>query len=128
MHRLVNLSLPLGIQAIINYLQTGEMTSSWVVLVAFVLIGYAVTGFVQILQLRIVENIQQDLFARSAFEFAYRIPKINRLQLDKKHAPELINRFFDTLTIQKGLPKILIDFINCVLVMYNFRLHINVMI
>lgn len=107
---LVNLSLPLGIQAIINYLQTGEMTSSWMVLVAFVLIGYAVTGFVQVLQLRIVENIQQDLFARSAFEFAFRIPKINRLQLDKKHAPELINRFFDTLTIQKGLPKILIDF------------------
>ncbi len=107
---IVNLTLPLGIQAIINFIQTGEMTSSWVVLVGFVLIGIAVTGMLQVLQLRIVENIQQDLFARSAFEFAYRIPRITFLQLDKTHAPELVNRFFDTLTIQKGLPKILIDF------------------
>ncbi len=106
----VNLTLPLGIQAIINYIQTGEITSSWVVLVGFVLFGIAITGTLQVVQLRIVENIQQDLFARSAFEFAYRIPKITFFQLDKIHAPELANRFFDTLTIQKGLPKILIDF------------------
>lgn len=107
---IVNLTLPLGIQAIINFLQTGAYTTTWVILVGFVLVGIAVTGVLQVLQLRIVENIQQDLFARSAFEFAYRIPKISFLQLDKIHAPELVNRFFDTLTIQKGLPKILIDF------------------
>ncbi len=107
---IVNLTLPLGIQAIINYIQTGQITSSWIVLVGFVLIGIAVTGTLQVVQLRIVENIQQDLFARSAFEFAYRIPKITFFQLDRIHAPELANRFFDTLTIQKGLPKILIDF------------------
>lgn len=107
---LVNLTLPLGIQAIINYIQTGELTSSWIVLVSFVLVGIAITGALQVLQLRIVENIQQDLFTRSAFEFAYRIPKISFIQLDKIHAPELVNRFFDTLTIQKGLPKVLIDF------------------
>ncbi len=106
----VNLSLPLGIQAIINYLQTGELTSGWIILVGLVLLGIAITGGLQVLQLRIVENIQQDIFIHSAFEFAYRIPKINFLQLDGTHAPELVNRFFDTVTIQKGLPKILIDF------------------
>ncbi len=107
---IVNLTLPLGIQAIINFLQTGQYTTTWIILVGFVLMGIAITGILQILQLRIVENIQQDLFARSAFEFAYRIPKISFLQLDKIHTPELVNRFFDTVTIQKGLPKILIDF------------------
>jgi ABC-type bacteriocin/lantibiotic exporter with double-glycine peptidase domain len=107
---IVNLTLPLGIQAIINFLQTGQFTTTWLILVGFVLAGIATTGVIQVLQLRIVENIQQDLFSRSAFEFAYRLPKISFLQLDKIHAPELVNRFFDTLTIQKGLPKILIDF------------------
>jgi len=107
---MVNLTLPLGIQAIINFLQIGELTTTWLILVGFVLLGIAITGVLQVLQLRIVENIQQDLFARSAFEFAIRIPKIAALQLDKTHAPELANRFFDTITIQKGLPKILIDF------------------
>lgn len=107
---LINLSLPLGIQAIVNYLQTGEVTNTWILMVAFVLVGILLAGILQVLQLRIVENIQQDLFTRSAFEFAFRIPKISFIHLDKVHMPELVNRFFDTLTIQKGLPKILIDF------------------
>lgn len=107
---LVNLSLPVGIQAIINFIYSGELTSSWVILVIIVLAGIAVTGVLQVFQLKIVETIQQDVFARFAFDFAYRIPKITLLQLDKIHAPELVNRFFDVLTIQKGLPKILIDF------------------
>jgi len=107
---IVNLTLPLGIQAIINFLQTGELTSTWIILVCFVLAGIAITGFLQVIQIRIVENIQQEIFARSALEFAFRLPKIAALQFDKIHAPELVNRFWDTLTLQKGLPKILIDF------------------
>lgn len=107
---LINLSLPLGIQAIINYLQTGEFTVSWVVLVFFVLFGIGFTGILQIFQLRIVEDILQDIFSKSAFEFSYRFPKIQTKNLDNVYFPELANRFFDTLTIQKGLPKILIDF------------------
>lgn len=107
---LVNLSLPLGIQSIINFLQTGDISTSWIILVVIVLIGIAVSGLLQVLQLRIVENIQQDLFARSSFDFAYRLPKIKAIKLDQIHTPELVNRFFDTMTVQKGLPKILIDF------------------
>ncbi|MCG8582134.1 MAG: ABC transporter ATP-binding protein/permease [Bacteroidales bacterium] len=107
---IINLTLPIGIQAIINYLQTGELTSAWIILVGFVLVGILLTGVLQVLQLLLVENVQQDLFARSAFEFAYRMPRIAFVKLDTIHAPELVNRFFDTLTIQKGLPKILIDF------------------
>ena len=107
---MINLSLPLGIQAIVVYIQTGEISSSWLVLVAFVLLGIAIAGFFQVLQIRIVENMQQDIFARSSIEFAYRLPKMQLLELDNIHEPELVNRFFDILTVQKGLPKILIDF------------------
>lgn len=107
---IVNLTLPLGIQAIINFLQTGTFTSTWLLLVGFVLIGIAIAGFLQILQIRVVEYIQQDVFVRSALEFSFRIPKIKLLAFDDYHTLELANRFFDTMTIQKGLPKILIDF------------------
>jgi ABC-type bacteriocin/lantibiotic exporter with double-glycine peptidase domain len=107
---IVNLSLPIGIQAIINLIQGGEISASWMVLVAFVIGGVALTGVLQILQLRIVENIAQKIFSRASFEFAYRIPRIKHSALRNYYAPELANRFFDTMTIQKGLPKILIDF------------------
>lgn len=107
---LVNLSLPLGIQAIVNIIQMGALTTSWAVLVLFVLIGIVFSGVFQLTQLRIVENIQQEIFAKSSFEFAFRFPKIKLTKLQNLHTPELANRFFDTLTIQKNLPKILVDF------------------
>ncbi len=107
---LVNLILPLGIQAIINLIQGGQTNTSWVILVALVTIGIGLTGVLQIYQLRIVENLQQKIFTRAAFEFAYRIPRIKMEQLYKEYAPELMNRFFDIISIQKGLSKILIDF------------------
>lgn len=107
---IVVLSLPLGIQAIINLIGGGQISTSWIVLVAFVIIGVGFTGIMQIMQLTISENIQQKIFARSAFEFAYRIPRLKFEAVDKLYTPELVNRFFDTLSVQKGLSKILIDF------------------
>ncbi|MEX2484255.1 MAG: ATP-binding cassette domain-containing protein [Brumimicrobium sp.] len=105
---LIGLSLPLGIQAIVNLIQGGRVSSAWIVLVLIVVLGIAFSGVLQILQLRLTENIQQRIFTRAAFEFAYRIPRIKLEQIFKFYAPELINRFFDVMTIQKGLTKILI--------------------
>ncbi|MBO0323620.1 ATP-binding cassette domain-containing protein [Muricauda sp. CAU 1633] len=107
---LVNLSLPLGIQAIINLIQGAQISTSWVVLVVLVTLGVAFAGALQLMQIRIIENVQQKIFTRSSFEFAYRFPKIRMSQLSSYYPPELANRFFDTLTIQKALSKILIDF------------------
>lgn len=112
---LIGLSLPLGIQAIVNLIQGGAISTSWVVLVTIVVLGVALSGILQIMQLRITENLQQKIFARAAFEFAYRIPKIEMDQLYRKYAPELMNRFFDTLTVQKGLPKLLVEFTAAIL-------------
>jgi len=107
---LVALSLPLGIQAIINLIQGGEISVSWVILVSIVVLGFLFSGGLQLLQLRITEDLQKDIFTRSAFEFAYRIPRIRMDALSNHYAPELMNRFFDTITIQKGVAKILLEF------------------
>lgn len=107
---LVSLSLPLGIQAIINLIQSGRVSVSWIVLVVIVIIGVALVGILSIMQLRITENLQQKIFVRSSFEFGYRLPKIKFEELYNQYPPELANRFFDTITIQKGASKLLIDF------------------
>jgi ABC-type bacteriocin/lantibiotic exporter with double-glycine peptidase domain len=105
----ISLSVPLGVQAIINLISGGQMATSWGVLIAFVTIGVGFTGAMQIMQLALAENIQQRLFARSAFEFAYRVPRIKAEAVSGRYLPELVNRFFDTFTIQKGLSKLLLD-------------------
>jgi len=106
---IVALSLPLGIQAIINLIQGAQISTSWVILVIIVTLGVAFSGALQLMQLRIIETIQQRIFTRSSFELAYRFPKIKMSELRNYYPPELANRFFDTLTIQKSLSKILID-------------------
>lgn len=107
---IVSLSLPLGIQAIVNLIQGGQVSTSWIVLVVFVVMGVAFTGVLQILQLRIMENLQQKIFTRAAFEFSFRMPRIKLESLYPMYGPELMNRFFDIVSIQKGLSKLLIDF------------------
>ena len=106
---LVNLSVPLGVQAIINFITAGAVSTSWIILVIVVIAGIAGGGILQILQLSISEGIQQRIFVRSSFEFAFRIPRLRLSAIHDKYAPELVNRFFDTLTVQKGMSKILID-------------------
>jgi len=107
---IISLTLPLGIQAIINLIQGAQVSTSWVLLTALVTIGVGLAGALQVLQLDIVENIQEKVFARAAFEFTYKFPKIRVSELENAYPPELANRFFDVLTLQKGLEKLLIDF------------------
>lgn len=106
---LVSLSLPLGIQAIINLIQGAQISTSWIVLVILVTLGVMFSGSLQLMQLRIIETIQQRIFTRASFELSYRFPKIKMEELRNYYPPELANRFFDTLTVQKGLSKLLID-------------------
>jgi ABC-type bacteriocin/lantibiotic exporter with double-glycine peptidase domain len=107
---ITNLTLPLGIQAIVNMIQLGSISASWIVLIALVVIGILFSGLLQFIQLRITETLQQKIFVRSSFEFAYRIPRFETHLMSDTYTPELMNRFFDTITLQKGIPKLLIDF------------------
>ena len=107
---LISLSLPLGIQAITNFIQSGRASVSWIVLIILVVFGVALVGVLSLMQLRITENLQQKIFVRSSFEFAVRLPKIKFEEYYNNYPPELANRFFDTLTIQKGTSKLLLDF------------------
>lgn len=112
---ILGLTLPLGVQSVVSLISGGLFLRPVVLLTAFVVIGVLLTGFMQIMQMTIVENVQQRIFTRTAIDFAFRIPRINMEKILKTYAPELINRFFDVLTIQKGLTKILVDLITALL-------------
>lgn len=112
---LITLTLPLGIQAIIGLIGGGAVSYSWGILVGIVTLGTALTGILIIMQMTVSETLQRRIFARVSFDFAQRIPRLQSEALMKEYAPELMNRFFDTLTLQKGVPKILMDFSTAIL-------------
>lgn len=112
---LIILSLPLGVQAVIGLIAGGAISASLILLIAAVTVATALSGILKVMQLTVTETIQRRIFTRSAFDFAYRIPRLKMDKLTPYYPPELVNRFFDTLTVQKGMPKILVDFSTAVL-------------
>ncbi|KLT64375.1 ABC transporter transmembrane domain-containing protein [Pedobacter sp. BMA] len=108
---LIGLSLPLGTSAVFNLLSNGAMYSSTYILIAVILVGIVVGGVLLIGQFTLVEFLEQKIFAKAAIEFAYRLPRIKKKALEGENPAELVNRFFDILTIQKGLTKLLVDIV-----------------
>lgn len=106
---LIQLSLPLGIQAIVGFVLGASMRASLIVLIVLVVAGVLAAGIMQINQMKIIEKIQQKIFVRYAFSFAEHIPKLDLKKADHVYLPELINRFFDVPVLQKSLSKILLD-------------------
>jgi ABC-type bacteriocin/lantibiotic exporter with double-glycine peptidase domain len=111
---LTSLILPVGIQNTVQLVSGGVFFSSIYVLIGAVILGILFTGILQIIQITLVEHLQRRVFTKAALEFAFRIPRIRMEAIMKSYAPELVNRFFDVITLQKGLPKLLIDLTSAV--------------
>lgn len=106
---IISLAGPLGVQAIINLIAGGDFNASLVVLAVVVTLAAIFVGVLKVMQTVIAEMVQRRTFARAALEFAYRLPRVRSEALKDSYPPELVNRFFDVINIQKGLPKILLD-------------------
>ncbi|TAD84480.1 MAG: ATP-binding cassette domain-containing protein [Bacteroidetes bacterium] len=109
LYGLLQLTVPIGIQSIINFVLAGAFSTSMVILIALVTVGVLFSGVLQVSQMRVNEKIQQQLFTQYAFEFSYRLPKLDMRSVDGYYMPELVNRFFDIVGLQKGLSKLLLD-------------------
>lgn len=106
---LVNLSLPLGVQSIIGLVLGATMVTSIYILIFFIVLGVFLVGLLQINQMKIIEAIQQRIFAQYSFDFADKIPKMDLMKNDQYFIPEKVSRFFDIVNVQKGFAKLLLD-------------------
>ncbi len=106
---LLYLSLPLGIQAIISLMTAQQLSASLILLIALVVTGVFLNGFMYILQMRVTERIQVRVFTLMSLAYADRLPKLQEEAINDYHLPEMVNRFFDTSAIQKGISKILLE-------------------
>lgn len=106
---LIQLSLPLGIQTILGFVLGATMVTSVYLLISVLIFAVFLVGYLQLNQMKIIERIQQKIFVHYTFEFAEKIPNIDIKQVDNYYLPEKMNRFFETLNVQKGVSKLLID-------------------
>ncbi len=105
----LQLIVPIGVQAIIGFVLGATMVTSIYVLIVLVVVAVLSAGLVQVNQMKINEKIQQKIFVNFALQFVEVIPRIDLKHSMNSYLPEKINRFFDTLTVQKGLTKLILE-------------------
>ncbi len=110
MKGLILLSIPVGIQALIGFAQTSTTSSSIVLLIVLIVISVFIAGVMQVKQMQVIEKIQQKIHVRYSFAMAQKIPEVKLAAIDNYYLPELMNRYFDIINLQKSLSKLLLDF------------------
>jgi len=105
---LMSLVVPLSASAIVNSVMMG-LSSQLAVLCVLVAIGLLIVGVFDVMKRYVADVLQRRIFVRTSFDIAYRLPRMTQSAFNQEYAPEVVNRFFDVLTIQKTIGKFLLD-------------------
>lgn len=106
---LFSLATPLAIQLLINWLAFGALLQPILTLGVALLLCLALVATLRATQRHAVEIVQRRIFVRMVTDLAARLSRIRVDALDRTHGPELANRFFDVITLQKALSSLLLD-------------------
>lgn len=103
---LMYLAIPLGIQGVITYIMAGSFSASLILLSSVTIIATMFIGFFQIWQMRINETLYEKIFGN----LASRIGNYLNYTLPSTEIIFKLNKYFEIVTLQKGISKILLDF------------------
>ena len=106
---LLSLVVPIAVQSLVNTIAFGSVLQPLVVLTLFVFVALGFSTVMNTLRAGVVEIIQRSIFARVATDVTWRLLRVRVDAFDRYHGPELVNRFFDTVTVQKSAALLLID-------------------
>lgn len=111
----LTLGVPLTVDALISNITFGTLLTPLVVLVSVLLGCLLLQGLLHALQAWIAEVIERRIFVRVVGDLAWRLPRVDIRAFDRAHGPELVNRFFDTVTVQKSSSKLFLEVTNIAL-------------
>ncbi len=109
------LTTPIAVQSLVNTVAFGALLQPLVVLSILLLGGLVFAGGLRAMQHWVVEILQQRLFIRVVSDLTHRLPRVQAQALDRAHGPELVNRFFDVVTVQKASSTLLLEGLSVVL-------------
>lgn len=106
---ILSLATPIAVELLVNTVAFGVLL--WpVIVISMVLMGcLALAAAIRAMQVFVVECLQRRLFARVVADYADRFPSLALDHFQHRSGPELANRFFDVLTLQKSTATLLLD-------------------
>lgn len=112
---LLSLLMPLATQIIVSTLAFTTLLQPLLLLTIVVLMGLSIAGILKVFEHAIVEFIQRRIFHRTVQDTTIRLLRLDRTNIQNRHIPELVNRFFDVITLQKASSTLLLDGISLTL-------------
>ncbi len=114
---LLGLVVPLSSQAIVNAVALGVFSQQLVVLCVVVFLAMIITAVMVVFERHLIDLIQRRIFVTTAFDIVHRVPRIREDAVRGIYVPELVNRFFDVITVQKTLGKFLLEGVGALLIL-----------
>lgn len=112
---LFTLTTPLAVQAVVNTITFGTVLQPLIVLTLVLGVGLSVSGVLRVFQSYVVEFIQRRMFVVTVTDLSHRLPRVHVSAHEARYTPELVNRFFDIVTVQKAASSLLLDALGLVL-------------
>ncbi len=103
---LMYIAIPLGIQGIVTYIMAGSFSASLILLSSVTILVTIFIGFFQLWQMRINETLHQKIFGDLVCKINFYLEKTE----SSSESLSKLNKFFEVVTLQKGISKILLDF------------------
>jgi putative ABC transport system ATP-binding protein len=112
---LLSLVAPVAVQSLVNTIAFGSSRQPLLVLTLFVLGALGFSTAMNGARAFVIEVMQRSIFARVASDVTWRLVRVRADAFDRFFGPELVNRFFDTVTVQKSAALLLIDGLSIVM-------------
>ncbi len=125
---LLSLVVPVATGSLVNTISFGTVIQPLVVLTFLVLVALSFEGLMRALQFWVVEVLQRRVFVKVALDLARRLPRVHATAFDRAHGPELVNRFFDVLTVQKTAATLLLAFYHPILLAFDAVLVLGMLV
>lgn len=105
----LSLATPIAVETLVNTVAFGVLMWPVVVIAGVLMACLGLAAAIRAMQVYVIECVQRRLFVRVAADYAHRLPRLKLEAFDHRYGPELGNRFFDVLNVQKGLATLLLD-------------------
>jgi ABC-type bacteriocin/lantibiotic exporter with double-glycine peptidase domain len=105
----LSLATPIAVESLVNTVAFGVLMWPVVVIVGVLMACLGLAAAIRAMQVYVIEMLQRRLFVRVVADYAHRLPRLKLEAFDHRYGPELGNRFFDVLNVQKSLASLLLD-------------------
>ena len=106
---LLSLAVPVSVQLLINSVSYTAMIQPVIMLGVVLLVLLTFSSILYAIQFYIIEIFQRRFFLRSSCEVSMALLNAEYKTFEESNQSEMVNRFFETVTIQKAIPKFVTD-------------------